>query len=60
MLIGNLVAQPAFQKRYGQLDSKGSYQIPSAWQSGLSSSSTCGQLIGLLVAGYVSERFGFP
>ncbi|RMJ17590.1 hypothetical protein CDV36_002710 [Fusarium kuroshium] len=59
MLMGNLYAQPAFQRRYGVHVKGDSYEIPSAWQAGLGNGSACGQLIGLLLAGYVSERFGF-
>ncbi|RSL38616.1 hypothetical protein CEP53_014717 [Fusarium sp. AF-6] len=59
MLMGNLYAQPAFQRRYGVHVEGDSYEIPSAWQAGLGNGSACGQLIGLLLARYVSERFGF-
>lgn len=59
MLIGNLIAQPAFQQRYGQPAGKDAYEISAAWQAGLSNGSACGQLLGLLAAGYISERFGF-
>ncbi|RSL65346.1 hypothetical protein CEP51_013008 [Fusarium floridanum] len=59
MLMGNLYAQPAFQRRYGVHVEGDSYEIPSAWQAGLGNGSACGQLIGLSLAGYVSERFGF-
>lgn len=59
MLMGNLIAQPTFQERYGFPVGKGKYEIPARWQAGLNNGSVCGQLIGLLVAGSVSERFGF-
>jgi SP family general alpha glucoside:H+ symporter-like MFS transporter len=58
-LIGTLFAQPAFQKSYGQRVKAGSYQISAPWQTGLSNGSAVGQLLGLLIAGYISERFGF-
>lgn len=58
-LIGTLFAQPAFQKAYGEHVKGDSYQITAPWQSGLSNGSAVGQLCGLLIAGYVSERFGF-
>ncbi|KIN03386.1 hypothetical protein OIDMADRAFT_118647 [Oidiodendron maius Zn] len=58
-LIGTLFAQPAFQKRYGQLVKANSYQILAPWQAGLSNGSSVGQLFGLLIAGYISERYGF-
>ncbi|KAH7363390.1 general substrate transporter [Plectosphaerella cucumerina] len=59
MLMGNLYAQPAFQRRYGVQTGPNSHEIPSRWQAGLNNGSACGQLIGLLLAGYVCERFGF-
>ncbi|KAH8819018.1 general substrate transporter [Xylogone sp. PMI_703] len=58
-LIGTLFAQPAFQKAYGQHVTGDSYQISAPWQAGLSNGSAAGQLLGLLMAGYLSERFGF-
>ncbi|SMR54631.1 unnamed protein product [Zymoseptoria tritici ST99CH_1A5] len=59
MLMGNFFAQPAFKTHYGQRTAKGKYEIPAPWQAGLNNSSSCGQLIGLLLAGHISERFGF-
>ena len=58
-ILGSLYAQPAFQKAYGVLGSKGSYQIPAPWQAGLNQGSGVGGLIGLYSAGFISERFGF-
>lgn len=59
MLIGNLFAQPAFKKHYGQRTAKGTYQIPAPWQAGLKNGADCGCIVGLLLAGYISERLGF-
>ncbi|KAL7788953.1 general substrate transporter [Trichoderma ceciliae] len=58
-LIGTLFAQPTFQQKFGQEVKPGSFQITAPWQTGLSNGSTVGQLLGLLLAGYVSEKFGF-
>jgi MFS transporter, SP family, general alpha glucoside:H+ symporter len=58
-LIGSLNAQPAFTKRYGQELPSGKYEIPAAWQAGLSNGATIGSLIGLALNGHVSERIGF-
>lgn len=58
-VIGTLFAQPAFQKAYGQQVKGDSYQISAPWQAGLSNSSAIGQLLGLLMSGYLVERFGF-
>lgn len=59
MLVGNMYAQPAFQRRYGAPAGDDTFEIPAPWQAGLSNGSACGQLIGLLLAGSVSERYGF-
>ena len=58
-LIGSLFAQPAFSEAYGHRQPDGTYQIPAPWQSGLNNGSNVGQLMGLLLAGVLSERFGF-
>ncbi|KAH7014420.1 general substrate transporter [Microdochium trichocladiopsis] len=60
-LLGNLYGQPAFRKQFGVLISAATdtYEIPAQWQAGLGNGSSCGQLIGLLLGGYCSERFGF-
>lgn len=58
-LISTLYAQPAFKRTYGVLQPGGDYQIPAAWQAGLSNGSTTGGIIGLVIAGSVGERFGF-
>lgn len=58
-LISSLFAHPAFQGAYGERTPKGTYQIPAPWQSGLTNGSAVGQIIGLQIAGHISERFGF-
>ncbi|EME82914.1 uncharacterized protein MYCFIDRAFT_136338 [Pseudocercospora fijiensis CIRAD86] len=58
-LIGTLYAQPAFQKAYGHRTAKGTYQISAPWQAGLNNGGAVGQFAGLLIAGYLSERYGF-
>lgn len=58
-LIGNLMAQPAFQKRYGQQLPDGTYQVPTAWQSACNYASTIGAFIGILICGYIQPKFGY-
>ncbi|KIM93247.1 hypothetical protein OIDMADRAFT_138157 [Oidiodendron maius Zn] len=58
-LISSLIALPAFQKAYGIRQANGSYQISAPWQSGLTNGSNSCQMIGLVIGGYLSERFGF-
>ena len=58
-VMGLLLAQPAFQKAYGQRQPDGTYQISAAWQSGLNNASAVGALVGLYMAGYLSDKLGF-
>ncbi|GJN80016.1 hypothetical protein PLIIFM63780_003540 [Purpureocillium lilacinum] len=58
-LFGLLVAQPAFNEKYGNLQPDGTYQISAAWQSGLTNGSNIGQMVGLYLAGYLSDKVGF-
>lgn len=51
-LIGNFYAFPPFNRKYGELQPDGSYQVPAQWQAGLSNGAQCGQIIGLLRALY--------
>ncbi|KAL8302864.1 hypothetical protein RB597_005450 [Gaeumannomyces tritici] len=59
ILIGTFYAFPAFQRKFGELQPNGSYELTAAWQSGLSNGSYIGQIIGLWIAGYLADRFGY-
>ncbi|CAK7223729.1 hypothetical protein SBRCBS47491_005306 [Sporothrix bragantina] len=58
-LINNFYAFDQFNRKYGTQLPSGEYQVSAAWQSGLSNGANCGELIGLLLNGWVSERFGY-
>ncbi|CAK7272492.1 hypothetical protein SEPCBS119000_005153 [Sporothrix epigloea] len=58
-LINNFYAFNQFNRKYGTQLPNGEYQVSAAWQSGLSNGANCGELIGLLLNGWVSERFGY-
>ena len=58
-LINNLYSFPQFQKKFGVRQPNGSYQLTAPWQSGLSNGANCGEIIGLFINGFVSERFGY-
>lgn len=47
-LIGNFYAFPPFNRKYGELQLDGSYQVPARWQAGISNGAQCGQIVGLL------------
>ncbi|KAF2184986.1 MFS alpha-glucoside transporter-like protein [Zopfia rhizophila CBS 207.26] len=59
VLIGNLLAVPAFKQKFGFQLSDGSYEVSAAWQSGLTNGAYCGEIIGLMLNGIIAEKFGF-
>ncbi|KAI1118510.1 sugar transporter-domain-containing protein [Nemania sp. NC0429] len=62
-LINNFYGNSSFNRKFGELSrtSKGTleYQVSAAWQAGISNGAVVGEIIGLLINGYVSERFGY-
>ncbi|RSH90303.1 hypothetical protein EHS25_001637 [Saitozyma podzolica] len=58
-LVSNFYAFEPFNKKYGVQLADGTYNIPASWQSALSNGSQCGQVIGLIINGFVAERFGY-
>lgn len=58
-LLSNFYGFPPFQKKYGEQLSDGSYEISAPWQAGLSNGVTVGEIIGLMINGWVSERYGY-
>ncbi|KAK1817710.1 hypothetical protein LTR12_007911 [Friedmanniomyces endolithicus] len=59
-LINNFYAFPQFNRKYGVYNAAtASYQIPARWQAGLSNGANVGEMIGLMLNGWVSERFGY-
>ncbi|KAL7914468.1 sugar transporter domain-containing protein [Trichoderma velutinum] len=58
-LVNNFYAFHQFNEKYGELFPDGTYQVPARWQSGLSNGATVGEIIGLFINGFVSERFGY-
>ncbi|KAF2183967.1 maltose permease MAL61 [Zopfia rhizophila CBS 207.26] len=58
-LLSNFYGFPEFKKKYGEQLPDGTYEIPAPWQAGLSNGANVGEIIGLFINGYVSERFGY-
>ncbi|KJZ72018.1 hypothetical protein HIM_08579 [Hirsutella minnesotensis 3608] len=58
-LVNNFYAFPQFKKKYGVQQPDGSYEVPAPWQAGLSNGAQVGEIIGLFINGFVSERFGY-
>ncbi|KKK22338.1 hypothetical protein P175DRAFT_0440885 [Aspergillus ochraceoroseus IBT 24754] len=58
-LVTNFYAFPQFNRKYGELGSDNNYQVPARWQAGLSNGAYVGEIIGLFINGWASERFGY-
>lgn len=59
VLINNFYALPQFAEKYGSLTKEGKYSISAQWQAGLSNGAQVGEIIGLALNGWSSERFGY-
>jgi SP family general alpha glucoside:H+ symporter-like MFS transporter len=58
-LLQGLFAFSLFQKRYGQKQSEGPYQLSAAWQFGLTNDASVGEILGLFLNGILAENFGY-
>ncbi|KAM0347293.1 hypothetical protein ACHAPU_004812 [Fusarium lateritium] len=59
-LLGNLYASPVFNEKFGTYNAeKEKYAVSAAWQSGLSNGARAGEIIGLILAGWASDRYGY-
>ncbi|PSN70674.1 maltose permease MAL61 [Corynespora cassiicola Philippines] len=58
-LLSNFYGFPQFNRKYGEQLPDGTWQIPPEWQSGLSNGVIVGEIIGLMINGWISERYGY-
>ncbi|KAI6777662.1 uncharacterized protein J7T54_002735 [Emericellopsis cladophorae] len=59
VIITSFYGQTQFQTRFGDVDAEtGDHYITAAWQSGLSNSALVGQMTGLVLNGFLQDRFG--
>jgi SP family general alpha glucoside:H+ symporter-like MFS transporter len=58
-LLNNFFGFPQFKQKYGEQLPDGSWEIPAAWQAGLSNGVIVGEIIGLFLNGWVSEAIGY-
>ncbi|KAH9907849.1 sugar transporter-domain-containing protein [Xylariomycetidae sp. FL2044] len=58
-VVGSYTAYPAFKNKFGTPTSDGQFQIPANWQNGISGATNVGEILGLQIAGVVSERWGY-
>ena len=59
LLLGQFYSNQSFAKRFGEPSGDGKYQIPARWQTGLSVSVQVGQILGLQITGWASEKYGY-
>ncbi|KAI1471309.1 sugar transporter [Daldinia caldariorum] len=58
-IVGSYISYPPFRDKFGTLAPNGDYQIPASWQNGISGATNVGEIIGLQIAGVLSERWGY-
>lgn len=58
-LLSNFYAFPEFNRKFGEQLPDGDYQVPAAWQAGLSNGVYVGEIIGLMINGWASDKFGY-
>ena len=59
VLIANLMAVPAFKRKFGVELPGGDWQLTAAWQAGLTNGAYVGECAGLLINGIIADRFGY-
>ena len=59
VLTGQFYALPQFKRKFGEQQPDGSFEVPAAWQAGLSNGVLVGSLVGISIAGWAAERFGY-
>ncbi|RYP25418.1 hypothetical protein DL767_008390 [Monosporascus sp. MG133] len=58
-VVGSYTAYPAFLEKFGTPAPNGRLQIPANWQNGITGAKNVGEIVGLQIAGWTSELFGY-
>ena len=58
-LLGSFYAYPTFREKFGVHTEANGYQVTSNWQTGLQNGSKVGQILGLILAGLIADRWGY-
>ncbi|KAF3765304.1 putative maltose permease [Cryphonectria parasitica EP155] len=59
VLLSQFFAYDTFNKRFGNLQPDGTYELTAAWQSGLGNGALVGEIMGLFLNGIIAERIGY-
>lgn len=59
ILIPNLFAQTPFRRDFGHALPDGGHEISAGWQTALTNGALGGQIFGLFLAGWCSEKYGY-
>jgi SP family general alpha glucoside:H+ symporter-like MFS transporter len=58
-LLGSFYAYPTFREKFGVKTPNNGYQVTSNWQTGLQNGTNIGQILGLIAAGLIADRWGY-
>lgn len=58
MLVQSLLAVDAFQRQFGEVQPDGSFEVTAAWQAGFTNGALVGEMIGLILNGFLADRYG--
>ncbi|KAF2712542.1 general alpha-glucoside permease [Pleomassaria siparia CBS 279.74] len=58
-VMGSYAGYPSFMNKFGVVAPDGTRQIPPDWQNGISGGRNAGEILGLQLAGILSDRFGY-
>lgn len=59
-LLSSLYASQVFNRKFGTFDeATGKWALSAAWQSGLSNGARAGEILGLILAGWTADRYGY-
>lgn len=58
-VTGSFNAYPSWLNKFGTRAKDGTLNIAPHWQNGIGAATNCGEIIGLQVAGFLSERTGY-
>lgn len=58
-LLGSLYGNQQFKMKYGRQGEDGTWAVEAKWQTALSNGARAGEVIGLIMLGHISERYGY-